>query len=50
MFIIATQCTAPAEKLHALILAESVVSAMGERWLIDQANLSDLQDPMPADR
>ncbi|XP_015572598.1 neurochondrin isoform X2 [Ricinus communis] len=41
---------APAEKLHALILAESMVSILGESWLIDQANLPDLQDSMPADR
>ncbi|KAG8656828.1 hypothetical protein MANES_03G012200v8 [Manihot esculenta] len=41
---------APAEKLHALILAESMVSIVGESWLIGQSNVPDLQDPMPADR
>ncbi|XP_020536524.2 neurochondrin isoform X2 [Jatropha curcas] len=41
---------APAEKLHALILAESMVSILGESWLIGQPNLPDLQDPTPADR
>ncbi|XP_050220140.1 uncharacterized protein LOC126670451 [Mercurialis annua] len=41
---------APGEKLHALILAESTMSILGESWLIGQSNLPDLQDPMPADR
>ncbi|KAK9280645.1 hypothetical protein L1049_014341 [Liquidambar formosana] len=41
---------APAEKLQALILAESMVSIVGEEWLIGQMNLPDMQDPIPADR
>nr|TKS11118.1 hypothetical protein D5086_0000077200 [Populus alba] len=40
----------PAEKLHALILAESVISIMGEGWLLGQPNLPDLPDSIPADR
>lgn len=41
---------APAEKLQALILAESVISILGERWLLGQMNLPDAKDPVPADR
>ncbi|XVF48315.1 hypothetical protein PTKIN_Ptkin03bG0180300 [Pterospermum kingtungense] len=41
---------APAEKFEALILAESMVSIMGEDWLIGQINLPNVQDPIPADR
>ncbi|XVE71224.1 hypothetical protein DITRI_Ditri10aG0133800 [Diplodiscus trichospermus] len=41
---------APAEKFEALILAESMVSIMGESWLIGQINLPNVQDPIPADR
>lgn len=41
---------APAEKLQALILAESMVSILGERWLIAQTSLPDIHDPIPAER
>ncbi|KAF8393093.1 hypothetical protein HHK36_021334 [Tetracentron sinense] len=41
---------ASAEKLQALILAESMMSIRGESWLIDQINLPELQDPIPVDR
>ncbi|CAK7353824.1 unnamed protein product [Dovyalis caffra] len=41
---------APAEKLHALILAESVISIMGEGWLLGQPNLTDVPESIPADR
>ncbi|XP_056174840.1 uncharacterized protein LOC115686228 isoform X1 [Syzygium oleosum] len=41
---------APAEKLHALILAESAVSIIGEKWLINQVNSPDAREPIPADR
>ncbi|GKV03212.1 hypothetical protein SLEP1_g15556 [Rubroshorea leprosula] len=41
---------APAEKFEALILAESMVSIMGEAWLIGQINLPNVQDPIPPDR
>ncbi|XP_022729716.1 neurochondrin isoform X2 [Durio zibethinus] len=41
---------APAEKFEALILAESMVSIMGEGWLICQIKLPNVQDPIPADR
>ncbi|KAA8521621.1 hypothetical protein F0562_012294 [Nyssa sinensis] len=41
---------APAEKLQALILAESMISILGEEWLIGQMHLSDMEDPIPADR
>ncbi|XP_030534195.1 neurochondrin isoform X2 [Rhodamnia argentea] len=41
---------APADKLHALILAESAVSIMGEKWFINQVNLPDAREPIPVDR
>ncbi|KAE9463479.1 hypothetical protein C3L33_04625, partial [Rhododendron williamsianum] len=40
---------APAEKIQGLILAESVMSMVGEGWLIGQMNLSNAVDPVPAD-
>ncbi|KAG5566790.1 hypothetical protein RHGRI_002360 [Rhododendron griersonianum] len=40
---------APAEKIQALILAESVMSMVGEGWLIGRMNLSNAEDPVPAD-
>ncbi|KAI4341920.1 hypothetical protein MLD38_026589 [Melastoma candidum] len=41
---------APAEKLHALILAESSSSIVGERWLIEPVKLPDIRESPPADR
>ncbi|XP_021276278.1 neurochondrin isoform X2 [Herrania umbratica] len=41
---------APAEKFEALIVAEAMVSIMGEGWLIGQINLPNVHDPIPADR
>ncbi|KAJ4707824.1 Neurochondrin [Melia azedarach] len=41
---------APAEKLQALILAESMVSIKGEEWLIGKIDLPDIQDSVPVDR
>ncbi|PSS01101.1 Neurochondrin like [Actinidia chinensis var. chinensis] len=41
---------APAEKLQALVLAESTISIVGEGWLIGRLNLSDTQNPVPEDR
>ncbi|XP_076900169.1 uncharacterized protein LOC143554254 [Bidens hawaiensis] len=41
---------APNQRLEALILAESVMRIAGERWLVEQANLSGIQDSIPADR
>ncbi|KAI3442181.1 uncharacterized protein J3R85_001503 [Psidium guajava] len=41
---------APADKFHALILAEAAVSIMGEKWLINQVNSPDAREPVPADR
>lgn len=41
---------APEQKLEALILAESVISIVGEKWLIGQMSLADTQDPIPVDR
>ncbi|KAH9798938.1 neurochondrin [Citrus sinensis] len=41
---------APAEKLQALILAESIVSIKGEEWLIGKIDLPDIQDSIPSDR
>ncbi|KAJ1413152.1 Neurochondrin [Sesbania bispinosa] len=39
----------PAERLQALILAESMVSIYGKKWLISQVSTNDAQDPTPAD-
>ncbi|PIA52661.1 hypothetical protein AQUCO_01000494v1 [Aquilegia coerulea] len=38
------------EKMHALILAESMMSILGEEWLIDQSNLPGEKEPFPVDR
>ncbi|PON71297.1 Neurochondrin [Parasponia andersonii] len=40
----------PAEKLQALILAESMISILGERWLIGRTNIPNAEEPIPADR
>ncbi|CAL5204978.1 unnamed protein product [Lathyrus oleraceus] len=40
---------ATAERLQALILAESMVSIFGEDWLISQVSTNKTQDPTPAD-
>lgn len=37
-------------KLHALVLAECVISIVGERWLIGEMNLTGSQVSLPADR
>lgn len=41
---------APSEKLHALILAESVISIVGKEWLVGQLNLPDTGNSIPSDR
>ncbi|KAL3330081.1 hypothetical protein AABB24_034105 [Solanum stoloniferum] len=41
---------APSHKLHALVLAECVISIFGERWLIGEMNLTGSQVSLPADR
>ncbi|XP_060208842.1 uncharacterized protein LOC132636153 isoform X2 [Lycium barbarum] len=41
---------APSHKLQALVLAECVISIVGEGWLIGEMNLTDSQDSLPADR
>ncbi|KAK4363051.1 hypothetical protein RND71_018292 [Anisodus tanguticus] len=41
---------APSHKLQALVLAECVMSIVGEGWLIGEMNLTDSQDSLPADR
>lgn len=40
----------PAEKLHALGLAECAISIVGEEWLIGPTNLPDEHSSFPADR
>ncbi|CAI8599583.1 unnamed protein product [Vicia faba] len=40
---------ATAERLQALILAESMVSIFGEDWLISKVSTNETQDPTPAD-
>ena len=42
-------CTTLAERLQALILAESMVSMHGEDWLVGQVNTNDARDPASAD-
>ncbi|ONI34530.1 hypothetical protein PRUPE_1G485900 [Prunus persica] len=41
---------APTEKLQALILADSMMTIFGERWLIGHINLPGVKEPIPADR
>ncbi|KAM5564397.1 hypothetical protein ABKV19_018805 [Rosa sericea] len=41
---------APTEKLQALILAESMVTIFGEKWLVGQINSADGKGPIPTDR
>ncbi|XP_062163182.1 uncharacterized protein LOC133870141 [Alnus glutinosa] len=41
---------APAERLEALMLAETMVSILGEQWLIGRINLPDKEDSIPVDR
>ncbi|XP_031382771.1 uncharacterized protein LOC116196947 isoform X1 [Punica granatum] len=41
---------APAEKLHSLVLAETAISIMGERWLINPVKLPNMQEQVPPDR
>ncbi|KAL9675403.1 hypothetical protein QQ045_003605 [Rhodiola kirilowii] len=40
----------PAEKLQALLLSESMMSLVGEGWLINQMTLPDVQEVPPAER
>lgn len=41
---------APAERLEALMLAETMVTIHGEQWLIGHVNLPDKEDSIPVDR
>ncbi|KAJ8433311.1 LOW QUALITY PROTEIN: hypothetical protein Cgig2_012879 [Carnegiea gigantea] len=41
---------APDQKLQALIVAESMISILGEHWLTAQMHLPDLQISFPSDR
>ncbi|KAK6927591.1 Neurochondrin [Dillenia turbinata] len=41
---------APAEKLHALIVSESMIGILGEGWLIGPMNLPGIKETVPADR
>lgn len=38
------------EKLHALLLAESMMSILGEDWLVEQSEMHDSQFQMPVDK
>lgn len=40
----------PAQKLQALVLADSTISIVGEDWFIGRMTLAGLQDPFPVDR
>lgn len=44
------ECVAPSERLHALILAENMMSILGEKWLIGRVKLPGVEDYLPADR
>lgn len=41
---------APTEKLQTLILAESMMTIFGEKWLVGQINSPDGKEPIPTDR
>ncbi|XP_043700807.1 neurochondrin [Telopea speciosissima] len=41
---------AASEKLQALVLAESMMSILGEIWLVSQKNVPDIQCPVPVDK
>ncbi|KAJ4957471.1 hypothetical protein NE237_024582 [Protea cynaroides] len=41
---------AASEKLQALVLAESMMSILGENWLVGQNNVPNVQDSIPVDR
>lgn len=41
---------APSEKLHALIIVESLMSILGEKWLIGRVKLHSVEEYLPADR
>lgn len=41
---------APTEKLQTLILAESMMTIFGEKWLVGQINSPDGKEPFPTDR
>ncbi|CAA6670218.1 unnamed protein product [Spirodela intermedia] len=41
---------ASTEKLRALVLAESMMSTVGEEWLLDHNHLPDDQNPFPVDK
>ncbi|PRQ26677.1 putative neurochondrin [Rosa chinensis] len=45
-----TVLVSPTEKLQALILAESMVTIFGEKWLVGQINSADGKGPFPTDR
>lgn len=47
---LSSSCVAPSEKLHALILAENMMSILGEKWLIGRVKLPNIEDDLPADR
>jgi len=47
--LICYSCATPAERLQALILAESMVSMCGEDWLIGQVSTNDALNPAPVD-
>ncbi|CAN8273277.1 unnamed protein product [Cochlearia groenlandica] len=38
----------PSEKMHALILAENMMSILGEKWVIGQVKLPSVEDYLPA--
>ncbi|KAL6534128.1 hypothetical protein OROHE_013961 [Orobanche hederae] len=42
--------SAPADKLQALVLAECVISIVGEEWLIGPTTLQDARNSFPSDR
>lgn len=41
---------APAERLQVLILADCMISIVGERWLVGQTNLPNITEPIATDR
>lgn len=44
------ECVEPFERLHALILAENMMSILGEKWIIGRVKLPSVDGYLPADR
>jgi len=43
-------CSVSSEKLHALLLAECMMSILGEDWLSEDFEVQDNQNVLPVDK